>query len=65
MLAPVPIIAQSYVVKHFIKIVFHFCRICINDFLAKKIRFLQPTFAYCLVISNHTSGVLSAILSLP
>jgi hypothetical protein len=35
-LAPVPKIAQSYVVNLFIKIVFLFCGICPNDFVAKN-----------------------------
>jgi hypothetical protein len=33
-------------------------------FLAKIIRFLQPTFAYYLLISKHTSSELIAILQL-
>jgi hypothetical protein len=35
-LAPVPKIAQSYVVDLFINIVSHFCRICLDDFLAEN-----------------------------
>jgi hypothetical protein len=35
-LAPVSKIAQSYVVNLLIKIVFHLCRICPNDFVDKN-----------------------------
>jgi hypothetical protein len=60
-----PKIAQSYDVKLFIKMFFHFFQICINDlFLLNIFMFLSSTCAHCIVISKYTYCELIMIFEL-